>query len=256
MQIVPTKNPRAVAMRRWRLIATLVLLTLVAGTSSAAATQDYDEGTPSADPCQFLASEATPAADGAGMGHGDLAASPAATPVALPAFDLAFIDLMAVHHEGAIAMGEIALARAEHPELRLLAEQIIAAQRAELDQLTAWRHAWYPDTPLASMAAQMGVLDQAMAEMGMPADSGGMEMMDASASARALCMAEGPFDLAFIDQMTVHHQEAISMAEVALQRAEHPDLKGLAQNVVDSQAAEIAQMTIWRDQWFASATPA
>src|SRR4051812_454890 len=39
-------------------------------------------------------------------------------------FDLAFIDLMIVHHEGAISMATIALERAEHPELIELANAI------------------------------------------------------------------------------------------------------------------------------------
>lgn len=54
-------------------------------------------------------------------------------------FDLMFIDMMTPHHEGAIAMSEVAVARAEHPELGELAQQIIESQQFEHEQMQAWR---------------------------------------------------------------------------------------------------------------------
>ncbi len=60
-------------------------------------------------------------------------------------FDLRFINAMISHHEGAIAMAQEALASAEHEEIRELAQAIIDAQQAEIDQLQGWRAAWYPD---------------------------------------------------------------------------------------------------------------
>ena len=40
-------------------------------------------------------------------------------------FDQQFIDMMVPHHEGAVAMAKIAQTRAEHPELKQLADAII-----------------------------------------------------------------------------------------------------------------------------------
>src|SRR5215216_3382497 len=51
----------------------------------------------------------------------------------------------------------------------------------------------------------------------------------------------GQFDLMFIDMMTPHHASAVTMAEVAQTRAEHPELRALAQQIVESQSSEIAQ---------------
>lgn len=42
------------------------------------------------------------------------------------------------HHRGAIAMAEIAIAHGSYPELRALAEEIIAAQEAEVAFLESW----------------------------------------------------------------------------------------------------------------------
>ena len=49
--------------------------------------------------------------------------------------DLAFAEAMAPHHDSAIEMADMAKERGEHPEVRALAEEIIAAQRAELPTL-------------------------------------------------------------------------------------------------------------------------
>ncbi|HXF61047.1 MAG TPA: DUF305 domain-containing protein [Caldilineaceae bacterium] len=60
-------------------------------------------------------------------------------------FDLRFIDAMISHHQGAIAMAQAALTSAQHDEIRQMAQDIIDAQQAEIDQLAEWRDAWYPD---------------------------------------------------------------------------------------------------------------
>lgn len=53
--------------------------------------------------------------------------------------DLAFIDQTIPHHQMAIDVSEIALKQAEHPEIKTTAEAVIAAQQAEIDQLTTIR---------------------------------------------------------------------------------------------------------------------
>lgn len=59
-------------------------------------------------------------------------------------FDKAFIDAMIPHHQSAIAMAREAQTKATHPEITQLAGEIIAAQTNEIDQMQAWRAAWYP----------------------------------------------------------------------------------------------------------------
>jgi len=58
-------------------------------------------------------------------------------------FDRAFIDMMIPHHEGAVRMARKQLADGEHPTLRKLAEDIIAAQNREIAQMRGWRKQWY-----------------------------------------------------------------------------------------------------------------
>ena len=187
------------------------------------------------------------------------------TPMATPGmgmtgeFDLMFIDLMIRHHEAAVAMAQLAGRRVEHGELGLLALEIVWVETSEIDQLRAWRDQWYPGAPampMEQLTATMGQMMRAMPGMeGMP----GMDMMgmkrDSRGAVAALCAAPPPFDLACIDAMTPHHECAIAMARVALQRATHSELGELAQWIIDVQQREIDQLRSWRAAWYGAATP-
>jgi len=58
------------------------------------------------------------------------------------------------------------------------------------------------------------------------------------------------FDKAFIDEMTVHHQGAIAMAEVALKVSKRPEILKLANDIISAQNSEITQMASWKLEWF------
>ena len=47
-------------------------------------------------------------------------------------------------------------------------------------------------------------------------------------------------DRMFIEQMIPHHQDAIDMGNLALVRAEHPEIRQLAENVIRDQSREIS----------------
>ncbi|QRP49090.1 DUF305 domain-containing protein [Amycolatopsis sp. FDAARGOS 1241] len=50
------------------------------------------------------------------------------------------------------------------------------------------------------------------------------------------------FDRMFLQMMVTHHQGAVAMAKTELASGSSPDAKALAQRIIDSQTAEIAQM--------------
>jgi uncharacterized protein (DUF305 family) len=141
-------------------------------------------------------------------------------------FDLQFIDQMIVHHQGAIMSSEHMIADSERPELRQLAENIQKSQSEQIEQMRAWREQWYPDAePLSEMM-----------------DSAQMEEMMSEGHMQEEMMGGDTADSMFLRMMILHHQSAIDMSEQALERAEHPELRGLAQQIIDEQTAEIGLM--------------
>jgi uncharacterized protein (DUF305 family) len=162
-------------------------------------------------------------------GGGQTAAAP---------FDQQFIDMMAPHHEGAVMMAETAQGRAEHPELKAMADDIVSAQNQEISQLKSWREQWYG-------SAETPPVDEMPMLPGMEHDA----MMDMVEMNEELKTAE-PFDKAFIDAMIPHHQMAIDAAEMAQQEAEHAEIKTLAASITSAQQTEIDQMKTWRAAWY------
>ncbi len=63
--------------------------------------------------------------------------------------------------------------------------------------------------------------------------------------------ASQPYDLQFIDTMTAHHKEAVTMAKMVDGRTQNADLKKFATQIIADQEKEIGQMKSWRDNWYA-----
>ena len=148
--------------------------------------------------------------------------------------DRAFIDAMVPHHQGAIAMAEVALKNAEHEEIKELSRNIVSTQQSEIEELKSIKKEEFgtPNVP-------MEMSSQQMRGMGM--------MMDPQRLSK-----REPFDEAFIDAMIPHHQSAIYMSQVAQEESKIPEIKELAENIVDAQKREIEQMKQWRKQWYSS----
>ena len=61
-------------------------------------------------------------------------------------FDRKFIDMMVMHHQGAIRMARVERAKGRDAHLRRIARAIIVAQAREIRQMNAWRQQWYGAT--------------------------------------------------------------------------------------------------------------
>jgi uncharacterized protein (DUF305 family) len=191
--------------------------------------------------------------------------SRAATQAAQPVpFDQQFIDMMVPHHEGALEMARIAEARSQRPEIREMAANILRTQAAEIEQMKTWRLAWYGSDQTPPMS-QMPMVEGTTMEMpagGGHGGHGGMvpagsavappspTTMDMAADVERLRNAPEPFDLAFIDAMIAHHNDAVAAGRIAESRAEHPEIRELAQAIVRDQEQEVALLSQWRQEWF------
>lgn len=58
------------------------------------------------------------------------------------------------------------------------------------------------------------------------------------------------FDKAFIEEMIVHHQGAVDMANLALKNAKRKEIIDLSKAIIEAQNKEIADMQSWEKAWF------
>lgn len=145
--------------------------------------------------------------------------------------DITFATGMMQHHAGAIQMANLATSQAANAQIKELAAKIGAAQGAEIDKLTGWLKGW--NAPVPSISTQS-----------MPGMTMGTSMpgMDPQAMA-ALSNARGAeFDRMWLTMMSSHHADGVAMAKTELSKGANPEAKKLAQDIIDSQSAEITQM--------------
>ena len=137
--------------------------------------------------------------------------------------DVLFAQMMVPHHEQAIEMSDMLLAKdGVDPEVVDLAEQIKAAQGPEVEQMNEWLDEWGAD-----MAGDMEHSDGMMSEADMEA------LADADGAAAG--------DL-YLEQMIEHHEGAIDMAEAEVSDGKHEGAVAMAESIVETQTAEIATM--------------
>ena len=144
--------------------------------------------------------------------------------------DVAFAKGMLPHHEGAVDMAEIQLKYGKDDTMRKLAEDVIAAQEAEIKQMEDWLEA-NPDTEEQPNTIEMRqAYDASMQSMH-------DDMMQGILSEDA--------DMAFAKGMLPHHEGAVAMAEVQLKYGKNEEMRKLAQEIIDAQKAEIDLMQNW-----------
>lgn len=140
--------------------------------------------------------------------------------------DVMFADTMTRHHRDGIKMAEMAVAKAENPELRSMARTMIDDQQREIADLQRLRGD-APMTPMGEMMKMEGM----MPESEMQQDMARLE----AATGRA-------FDVAFTEVMPKHHAGAIKMAKHELAMGTNADIKAIAQTIADKQSREREQL--------------
>lgn len=162
---------------------------------------------------------------GMGMGSGNGMSSGTANSV-----DTMFTMMMIPHHEQAIEMVEMLLAK-DGVDSRVVAlgERIKAAQAPEIALMESWLKAW----GLPSQAGMGGMEGMDHGGNGMMSDTD-MQTLERATGAEASTI--------FLEQMIEHHEGAIDMAQPVLAGGADADVAALAQRIVTSQTAEIAEM--------------
>jgi uncharacterized protein (DUF305 family) len=219
--------------------------TSTAASSSAAATTTSAAGG---------STTSTPGAMMSGTGSAMMPAGPSAADAQHNAADLAFAQQMIVHHQGAIEMADLVPSRADSQQVKDLAARIKAAQGPEIDQMQGWLITWaaaMPSSSGTSSSEDTSGMDHGMSGMGKEGEmtSGGvttamsMPGMMSDADMQQLTAASGTeFDRLFLQQMIVHHQGALEMADTELAQGSSAAALALAQSIKTSQTAEITEM--------------
>lgn len=151
-------------------------------------------------------------------------------------YDLQYLDSMIHHHNGAIEMAKMVLGKTERAELKAFADKIIEDQSKEIDYMKGLRNQWYADKPQA-------------VNMEMPGMVGGMKIMTGEHMKEMDQMPPAHFDDHFLNMMIAHHEGAVTMSKEALKKAEHPEIKQLAEKIIAAQGPEIEQMKKWKEMW-------
>jgi len=151
-------------------------------------------------------------------------------------YDLRWIDAMAVHHMGALRMGEFVFDIGS-PGVGSLAKEIWRDQAQEIKAMGQWRKAWYPEAPMAPVALRAGGDPDAIADlirMG-PAQIQAMQMINTppTAATRVTWFLEG---------MLHHHGGALLMAHDALAKSSNPTIRRLARTIIVAQRQEIIRL--------------
>ena len=171
-------------------------------------------------------------ADDGTSGMGQNAASPAASSSATPVgefneADVMFVQMMIPHHEQAVDMSDMVLSKSGiNPEVEALAQQIKAAQQPEIDMMNAWLETWgrIPMPEGAHHSSSDGMMSEQQ-----------MQELDEANSAEGQRL--------FLEGMIRHHQGAIKMAQAEIASGKNPEAITLANNIAESQQAEVDTMT-------------
>lgn len=192
--------------------------------------------------------------------------------------EVRFLEGMIDHHQMALDMANDCLAKAQTESVLTVCQDVIDAQTAEIETMQGWLLDWYGITytpmpmtnhmSMMNMMTMMGDLTlQEMQDMMQGMDMGmsmremsdmmggqmghghmGGETTNTDMSMMMGMMAglddlEGlEYEIAWLEAMIDHHDDAIHMSERILQRAVHPETLEMAQQIIDDQMAEIEAM--------------
>ena len=154
--------------------------------------------------------------------------------------DSHFIEQMIPHHEDAITMADLALEKAEHQEIVLLAQDIKRTQSNEIKKMQDWYKEWYGKEVSDTFLGTGHSMGSGMMHGGMMGDETDSRQLQYAAY----------FDKAFIEEMIPHHQMAVMMAEMLERTTNRAEMKQLAKDIIEAQTKEINSMRSWYKEWY------
>lgn len=226
-------------MKRTMTLTALALASALTLTACGTGAQDENAGAEASATATSSAPAATPAATATATPSATESATSSATGSAEEVSaehndaDVMFAQMMIPHHQQAVEMSEMLLAKDEIPaEVAEFAQKVIDAQGPEIERMNAMLTAWGEDpVDMGDMGDMEGM------------DHGGMSGMMSEEDMAALEQAQGTEAARlYLEQMTAHHKGAVDMAKDEAKDGQNPQAVQLAEQVIADQEAEITEM--------------
>ena len=136
-------------------------------------------------------------------------------------FDLRYINAMIAHHRGAMLLAEQLSKNTARPEMKTLAQNILADEPKAIAELYTWKKEWYSDTKT--------VRDPIVANLG-PADD--------------------KFDLRFLNAIIAHHEAGIVMTKETREKSSRAEILNNADAVEAFLTNGITTLKGMRSSWY------
>jgi uncharacterized protein (DUF305 family) len=142
--------------------------------------------------------------------------------------DAMFIQMMIPHHQQAVDISDLAIARSKDAELVALAKEIKAGQSAEIIEMKNW---------LAG-GGDTSMMDHGMGD-GMGDGMGGMLTNSELSTLKSLSGSK--FDVFWLQKMIAHHEGALHMVTM-IKDSTRSDIRTFGEGINTVQTAQITQM--------------
>lgn len=136
-------------------------------------------------------------------------------------FDLRYINAMIAHHRGAMLLAEQLGKNTARPEMKALSADILKNEPPAIDELYAWKKAWYGDVRT--------VQDPIVPNLGQPGDS---------------------FDLRFLNAIIAHHEAGIAMTTETRSKSSQAEILDNANLVEQFLTGGIETLKGIRKNWY------
>lgn len=135
--------------------------------------------------------------------------------------DLRYLNSMIAHHRGAMLLAEQALSQSQRPEIKTLANDILAGEPQAIAELYAWKQDWYQDS--------RQVADPYPVHLGTYNET---------------------FDLRFLNSLIAHHQVGIDMVKEVRLKSNRNEILDNADAVEQFLNNGVTMLSAWRQEWY------
>lgn len=138
--------------------------------------------------------------------------------------DLRYLNQMATHHQAAILLAKDVASKTSRDDIKHLALEIQVNEPKLINELYAWKQAWYNDTSKVKnpIAPNLGAADETV-------------------------------DLRFLNALIAHHEEGIAMTQEIRTKSSRSEVLDNADAVEDFLKTSLITLRGWREQWYVGA---